>query len=101
MDKILGLDLPTCWFLIVGAVFTGYVILDGFDLGAGALHPTLVPSTVGAQYTLTVYNSASTDPSLRAMLLFAAIGIPIVATYTIFVFWTFRGKVKMDENSYL
>ena len=38
MQTILGLDYPTLWFLVVGAVFTGYAILDGFDLGAGALH---------------------------------------------------------------
>ncbi|MFN2424121.1 MAG: cytochrome d ubiquinol oxidase subunit II, partial [Cryomorphaceae bacterium] len=29
---------PTLWLLVVGGVFTGYAILDGFDLGAGALH---------------------------------------------------------------
>ncbi|MFM1883971.1 MAG: cytochrome d ubiquinol oxidase subunit, partial [Bacteroidota bacterium] len=34
----LGLDYPTWWFLIVGGLFAGYAILDGFDLGAGALH---------------------------------------------------------------
>jgi len=66
-----------------------------------SLYPTLVPSNLGAQYDLTVQNSASTDPSLRTMLLFAAIGVPIVATYTLFVFWTFRGEVKMDEHTYL
>jgi cytochrome d ubiquinol oxidase subunit II len=38
METIFGLDLPTWWFLVVGGVFTGYAILDGFDLGAGALH---------------------------------------------------------------
>ena len=38
MDTFLGLDYPTLWFLVVGGVFTGYAILDGFDLGAGALH---------------------------------------------------------------
>ena len=38
METILGLDLPTWWFLVIGAVFSGYAILDGFDLGAGALH---------------------------------------------------------------
>jgi cytochrome d ubiquinol oxidase subunit II len=38
METILGIDYPTCWFLLIGAVFTGYIILDGFDLGAGALH---------------------------------------------------------------
>jgi len=38
METFLGIDYPTLWFLVVGAVFSGYVILDGFDLGAGALH---------------------------------------------------------------
>jgi cytochrome bd ubiquinol oxidase subunit II len=33
-----GLDLNTVWFVLVGALFTGYVILDGFDLGVGVLH---------------------------------------------------------------
>jgi len=32
------LDLNTVWFVIVGVLFTGYVILDGFDLGVGILH---------------------------------------------------------------
>ena len=33
-----NLDLNTVWFGLVGILFTGYVILDGFDLGVGALH---------------------------------------------------------------
>ncbi|MBI2417655.1 MAG: cytochrome d ubiquinol oxidase subunit II [Ignavibacteriales bacterium] len=31
-------DLNTIWFLLIGVLFTGYAILDGFDLGVGALH---------------------------------------------------------------
>jgi cytochrome d ubiquinol oxidase subunit II len=33
-----SLDLNAIWFLLVGVLFTGYAILDGFDLGVGALH---------------------------------------------------------------
>ena len=33
-----SLDLPAVWFALVGVLFTGYVILDGFDLGVGVLH---------------------------------------------------------------
>jgi len=33
-----GMDLNAVWFLLVGVLFTGYAILDGFDLGVGALH---------------------------------------------------------------
>jgi cytochrome d ubiquinol oxidase subunit II len=32
------LDLNSIWFLLVGILFTGYAMLDGFDLGIGALH---------------------------------------------------------------
>ncbi len=38
METIFGLDYPTLWFLIVGGLFSGYAILDGFDFGAGAWH---------------------------------------------------------------
>jgi cytochrome d ubiquinol oxidase subunit II len=33
-----ALDLNTVWFLLIGVLFTGYAMLDGFDLGVGALH---------------------------------------------------------------
>ena len=32
------LHLPTVWFVLIGILFTGYAMLDGFDLGVGALH---------------------------------------------------------------
>ena len=32
------LDLNSIWFVLVGVLFTGYAMLDGFDLGIGALH---------------------------------------------------------------
>ncbi len=31
-------DLNTIWFILIGVLLTGYAILDGFDLGVGALH---------------------------------------------------------------
>ncbi len=31
-------ELNIIWFILVGVLFTGYAILDGFDLGIGALH---------------------------------------------------------------
>jgi cytochrome d ubiquinol oxidase subunit II len=34
------------------------------------------------------------------MATIAAIGMPIVLTYTGIVYWTFRGKVKLGEFSY-
>ncbi|MBU0982387.1 MAG: cytochrome d ubiquinol oxidase subunit II, partial [candidate division Zixibacteria bacterium] len=34
----LTFDLNTIWYILVGVLFTGYAILDGFDLGIGSLH---------------------------------------------------------------
>jgi cytochrome bd ubiquinol oxidase subunit II len=33
-----SLDLNTTWFVLIGVLFVGYAMLDGFDLGVGALH---------------------------------------------------------------
>ena len=34
-----GMTLANIWFVLVAFLLTGYVILDGFDLGAGVLYP--------------------------------------------------------------
>ncbi len=64
------------------------------------LFPNIVISTINPAFNITIYNGASSQKSLGIMLTIAAIGVPLVAAYTSFVFWTFRGKVKMDETSY-
>ena len=33
-------------------------------------------------------------------LIIVAIGFPFILTYTSAVYWTFRGKVRLGENSY-
>lgn len=38
MESFLNIELGTWMFLVIGAVFSGYAILDGFDLGAGTVH---------------------------------------------------------------
>src|SRR3984957_15627574 len=38
MNTFLGLDYNLWWFLVFGAVISGYAILYGFDPGAGSLH---------------------------------------------------------------
>ncbi|MDO8899093.1 MAG: cytochrome d ubiquinol oxidase subunit II [Bacteroidales bacterium] len=64
------------------------------------LYPVMIFSTISPEFNLTVYNAASSEKSLGIMLLMTAIGAPLVITYTVFVYKTFWGKVKMDETSY-
>jgi cytochrome d ubiquinol oxidase subunit II len=35
------MDLNTLWFILIGVLFTGFFILEGFDYGVGILHPFL------------------------------------------------------------
>ena len=64
------------------------------------LYPAIILSTQHPHFSLTVYNASASEKTLEIMLIIAAIGTPLVGAYTAFVFWTFKGKVKIDETSY-
>lgn len=38
------MDLNTLWFILIGVLFTGYFVLEGFDYGVGILLPFLAKS---------------------------------------------------------
>lgn len=64
------------------------------------LYPNLLYSTLDTSNSMTVHNSSASTKSLGFLLVIAAIATPLVTAYTMFVFWTFRGKVALDEHSY-
>jgi cytochrome d ubiquinol oxidase subunit II len=63
-------------------------------------YPVLVFSTPNHAYDMTIYNSASTANTLRFMLVVALVGVPIVLAYTATIYYVFRGKVTLTEESY-
>lgn len=65
-----------------------------------ALFPNLIVSTINPEYSLTIYNAASSQKTLGIALTIAIIGMPIVLTYTAIVYWVFRGKVELGKFSY-
>lgn len=69
-------------------------------LFAMGMYPYMVYSPLTPENSLTIYNAASTTKTLGIMLVIACIGVPLVLTYTICIYWIFRGKVKMDKMSY-
>ena len=62
--------------------------------------PNILYASNNAANSITVQNAASSAKTLKILLTIALIGTPLVAIYTAFVFWTFKGKVKLDETSY-
>lgn len=68
-------------------------------VGAG-MYPVLLPSSTDAAYDLTVHNAASAPETLTVMTVIAVIGIPFVFIYTAGVYFFFRGRVVLDEESY-
>ena len=65
-----------------------------------ALFPNLIVSSISPEYSLTIYNAASSQKTLGIALTIAIIGMPIVLTYTAIVYWVFRGKVELGKFSY-
>ena len=50
--------------------------------------PHLIP------YSITVADAASPDVSLRFFFYGGVVVLPVIAAYTIGVYWVFRGKIK-------
>ena len=69
-------------------------------LFAAAIFPDLLPAANNPQYSVTIFNGASSVLTLKIGLIIVAIGMPMVTSYTILIYWTFRGKVTLDEQSY-
>ncbi len=65
-----------------------------------SVYPNMIFSNPALDNSLTIYNGSSTDKTLGFMLWVAIIGVPIVLTYTACVYYIFRGKVKLTEESY-
>ena len=64
------------------------------------LFPDMVYSNPIPENSLSIYSAASSHKTLEIMLIIAIIGVPLVISYTVSIYWIFRGKVKLDPMSY-
>jgi cytochrome d ubiquinol oxidase subunit II len=60
----------------------------------------LITASNDATNSVTVFTAASSPKTLTIMLVIALIGMPFVLVYTGIIYWTFRGKVRLDDHSY-
>lgn len=66
------------------------------------LFPNLVTASNDPANSITIWpgSLASSNLTLHIMLLIAILGMPCVLAYTAVIYWTFRGKVTLDDHSY-
>ena len=79
-------------------IFSSLTMAFLLMLVAVQLYPVLLPSTINPEYSVTIYNAASSQKSLGIMLTIVLIGAPLLAF--LFLYKTFHGKVKLDDTSY-
>jgi cytochrome d ubiquinol oxidase subunit II len=72
-------------------------LLALFGIG---MYPNLILSSPVAANSLTIYNAASSPKTLGIMLIVAAIGMPLVIAYTLYIYNIFKGKTVLTEESY-
>jgi cytochrome d ubiquinol oxidase subunit II len=82
-----GAFLASCAYIVamlVGAAF--------------ALYPNVLPASTGANFSLTIYNTAAGAHGLGVGFVWWTIGMVLALGYFVFVYRMFRGKVKLDEG---
>ncbi|WP_035589123.1 cytochrome d ubiquinol oxidase subunit II [Hippea jasoniae] len=72
---------------IITVVFTGIV----------GLYPNLIPSSIDPQYNLTIFNSSSSQYTLKVMLIVAVIFVPIVIAYQIWAHLLFKNAITKED----
>ncbi len=61
------------------------------------LFPNLIPSSLDQAFNLTIFNSSSSQYTLRIMTVVALVFVPIVIAYKIWVYRLFRAKITVDD----
>jgi cytochrome d ubiquinol oxidase subunit II len=96
-------NIPRClhWGRPGQAFASSCVVIATLTLLFGlALYPNLVAASNVPANSVTIFSAASSPKTLTIMLIIAAVGMPFVIAYTAIVYWTFRGKVRLDDHSY-
>jgi cytochrome bd ubiquinol oxidase subunit II len=83
------------------AFFSSACTIAAFTFLFGmTLFPNFIVSNPNPQFSLTVENAASSKQTLWTMAIIAVMGMPFVLSYTITIYWVFRGKVKVTKSGY-
>ncbi len=107
--KIAGLIVAVGALLFAGAMlfqqrFGRAFIGTGVTTGAvvviifSTLFPRVMPSSLDAQFDLTIYNASSSEYTLGVMTLIALSLVPIVLAYQAWSYWVFRQRLTAESH---
>ena len=76
-------------FVMIGLVviFTTVMVFTG-------LYPRILISNINPDFSLTIYNSASTATTLRLIGTIAVVILPFILVYKAYAYWLFRKRVE-------
>jgi cytochrome d ubiquinol oxidase subunit II len=86
---------PGYAFLSSSCTIAAFTFLFGLTL-----FPNLIVSSENPDWSLTVASAVSSPKTLEIMTWVAVLGMPFVLTYTVTIYWVFRGKVQVGKFSY-
>jgi cytochrome d ubiquinol oxidase subunit II len=67
---------------------------------AFSLYPYLLPATTNQAFSLTIYNARTGAYSLSVGLIWWGLGMALAVGYFTFVYRSFAGKVRLDQEGY-
>lgn len=79
-------------------IFNVAVILFSFSALSLSFYPNMIPNL--SPESISVGEAAASSGTLAFMLVAMAVLLPIILTYTVFVYRTFRGKVAIEATEY-
>lgn len=89
-----AVDFPKVAFTL-----SSLAIITALSTAAVALFPFIMPSSLNPNHSLTIWDAVSSHRTLFYMFIAAVFFLPIVLTYTFWVFRVLRGRLTETELS--
>lgn len=94
------------WYLVIRKELKKVIFINGLIIALGisalfiGLYPRLMVSSIRSDYSLTIYNAASSHKTLSLMSKLALTFVPIVLLYQGWTYYIFRKRVTFKELEY-
>jgi len=79
---------------------TGLTIVLSTITVFSCLYPRVMISSLNPDWSLTIYNAASNNYTLKVMTIIALCTVPIVLVYQAWTYWVFRKRVMSEHLEY-